>query len=203
MYANDLSREMLGSLEMNIPRDQKSRLTLMPGNVMDIEFPRDSLGAIFALRFMHFLTGDEFRRLFKSYYDWLSPGGILVVTCANSLYHFINSFQNEYKLNLKLDLEWPCEIHLTGNLKIKYKNCFLLNKIIYFLYNKIAGNLNPFKIINFISLDVLIREATRAGFHIIKANYIGRDLRENYFTKFGKNKENFSSIIAVKDIFKV
>jgi hypothetical protein len=80
----------------------------------------------------------------------------------------------------------------------------MLNKIIYFICTKkFAGNLNPFKIINFISLDVLIREATRAGFHIIKANYIGRDLRENYFTKFGKNKENFSSIIAVKDIFKV
>ena len=104
MYANDLSRDMLSSLENNIPRDQKSRLTLMPGNVLDIDFPKESLGAIFALRFMHFLKGDEFRRLFKNYYDWLSPGGILVVTCANSLYHFISSFQNEYKLNCNLDL---------------------------------------------------------------------------------------------------
>jgi predicted SAM-dependent methyltransferase len=123
---------MLSSLESNIPRDQKHRLTLMPGNVMDIEFPKESLGAIFALRFMHFLTGDEFRRLFQSYYDWLSPGGILVVTCANSLYHFINSFQNEYKLNLKLDLEWPGEIHLSGNLKIY----LIFSKIICFLYKK-------------------------------------------------------------------
>jgi hypothetical protein len=57
--------------------------------------------------------------------------------------------------------------------------------------------------INFISLDVLIREATLAGFHIIKANYIGRDLKEDHFTKFGRNKENFSSLIAVKDIFKI
>lgn len=77
---------------------------------------------------------------------------------------------------MKLDLEWPGEIHLNGNL-------------------------NPFKMINFISLDVLVREAHKAGFHVIKANYIGRDLKENYFSKFGKNKENFSSLIAVKEIF--
>lgn len=94
------------------------------------------------------------------------------------MYHFISSFQTEYKTNSKLDLEWPGEIHLTGNL-------------------------NPFKTINFIPLDVLIREASKAGFQIIKANYIGRDLKENYFSKFGKNKENFSSLIAVKDIFKL
>lgn len=134
------------------------------------------------------------------YYLRLSPGGILVVTCANSLYHFINSFQYEYKTNLQMDLEWPGEVYLTGKQSDFSWISFIYFEIYYFY---LLGSLNPFKLINFISLDVLIREASKAGFNIIKANYIGRDLNENYFSKFGKNKENFSSLIAVKDIFKI
>jgi SAM-dependent methyltransferase len=121
VFANDLSKDMLNTLAYSVPKEQLSHLKLLPGNVLDISFPHNSLGAIFALRFMHFLKGDDFRKLFKNYYDWLSPGGILVVSCATSLYHFISCFQNEYKTNLQLDLEWPGELELAGKL-LNFKN---------------------------------------------------------------------------------
>lgn len=76
VIANDLSPEMLSTLFTTVPKEQQSRLSVKPGNILDIDFPKESLGAIFALRFMHFLTGEEFRRAFKNYYDWLSPGGM-------------------------------------------------------------------------------------------------------------------------------
>ena len=71
VIANDLSKEMLDTLFSTVPKEQQSRLTLMPGNILNIEFPKNSLSAIFALRFMHFLSGDDFRKLFASYYEWL------------------------------------------------------------------------------------------------------------------------------------
>ena len=75
VIANDLEEKHLKELWNSVPENQKKHLELMSGNVLDIEFDQESLGGIFAIKLLHFIHGNDVRKLFKKFYDWLQPGG--------------------------------------------------------------------------------------------------------------------------------
>ena len=56
VIANDLSEEMLQELEKSVTAtEQKKRLTLMPGDARELNFPENSLDGIWANRFVSWL----------------------------------------------------------------------------------------------------------------------------------------------------
>ena len=75
VIANDLEEKHLKELWNGVSEHKKKHLELMPGNVLDIEFDKESLGGIFAIKLLHFIHGNDVRKLFKKFYDWLKPGG--------------------------------------------------------------------------------------------------------------------------------
>ena len=144
VVANDLDEKMLNHLLNNISEEQKQRLKLVPGNLLNLEFEENSFGAIYALRWMHFLKGAEFRLIFENFYKWLAPGGVLVVACGFTF----EIDETKFKYKRLNNHEWPGEMEFVSD------NSFL-NRII-------PG------FINIISLEVLLREALRAGFEIFR-----------------------------------
>ena len=51
---------------------------------------------------------------------------------------------------------------------------------------------------NLANLDIQIREATRVGFKIFKANYFGKKPFENFYREASDDMDLYASIIAVK-----
>lgn len=168
VIANDLDQGMLDHLKTIVTEENQQRLTLVPGNLVEIEFEENLFGAIFALRWMHFLKGNEFRRMMSKFYKWLAPGGVLIVSCGNS-FELDNP---EFKYVKSDDPEWPGEM------------CLLPEDTL--VHRLLPG------FINIISMEVLLREAIKAGFDIYKANLIGRNFSENVYSKPGLGKENYS-----------
>ena len=74
VIANDLEEKHLKDLWETTPESFHSRLELMPGNVLNLDFDNDSLGGIIAIRWLQFIHGDDVRKVFKKFYDWLQPG---------------------------------------------------------------------------------------------------------------------------------
>lgn len=188
VYANDLSDEMLQNLRDSIDDEQANRLIIRPGNALHLQFETESLSAVICLEMIHFLRGHEIRKLFRNFYEWLKPGGVFVVACLNPIIKLddLMNMEREISENIRNNLEWPGEVDIKS-IKEKYKNnTHILKFIPDFLH--------------FVSLDVLIREVTFAGFNIYKASIMGKSLSEARFTRFSRNKHNFSSIIAIKDI---
>ena len=145
VIANDLDEKMLNFLWNNVSIECQSRLKLVPGDIKYQQFDKNTFGAIYAFRWMHFLKGHEFRQTMEKFYDWLAPGGILVVSCINNVCP--EGFLSSKSHNTP---EWPGEAS------------WIMNKTI-------KENMTP-EFIHFISLNVLVREALKAGFDIYKGN---------------------------------
>ena len=127
------------------------------------------------------LKGSDFRATFRKFYKWLAPGGVLVVTCVSHLFYQEFDSETEYKQRLSEGCEWPGEFTKKRNNE--------------------AMNRNVPEFIHIISLDVLVREALAAGFCLLKANYYGRALTDKFYSGVSKSKQNYVSIIAIKDAF--
>lgn len=74
VIANDLEEKHLQDLWETTPQSFRSRLELIPGNVLNLEFDNDSFGGIIAIRWLQFIHGDDVRKVFRKFYDWLEPG---------------------------------------------------------------------------------------------------------------------------------
>ncbi|XP_055349662.1 uncharacterized protein LOC129596413 [Paramacrobiotus metropolitanus] len=81
VIANDISRAHLAEVEDSVPREQRSRLTIVHGDASQLDFPANSLSGIMAGRWVHFLTSPEaYFDFFHRALRWLEPGGSLCVT---------------------------------------------------------------------------------------------------------------------------
>lgn len=89
VIANDLEEKHLKDLWETTPESFHSRLELMPGNVLNLEFDNDSFGGIIAIRWLQFIHGDDVRKVFKKFYDWLQPG-----MCQHQLVVFFKGLSN-------------------------------------------------------------------------------------------------------------
>jgi len=164
VLANDLDERHLEKLVSDVPTDQHMNLELKPGNLLDLDFEENSFGGIIALRWLHFLKGEQIREVFKKFYKWLAPNGILVVVTStpksNTLFEDKDDkLTKEYMRRVRNNMEWP------GEFKTKD------------IYPELVKNL-PENMSLFMN-ELLIREASMAGFTILKSEYIDYDLKTN------------------------
>jgi len=179
VIANDICGENLVNFALSLPNEQQSRLVLKPGNVLDLDFEPESLSAIIALRWMHFLSGAEVRALFKKYYNWLAPGGRLIISCRTPYsWTFFSKCQQDFTDNVQNNEEWPGEFDTKDVMDPKVLDNF------------------PSKM-NLFTTEILIREAMKAKFSILKVNYYDLSPSEREIIPDGPNKD-FCSIIAIK-----
>ena len=67
---------------------QRGRTTspfLLPGNVLDIDLPEEHYDGILACRWIHFLNGEELRKVLRKCFEALKFGGKLCLT-TESIY---------------------------------------------------------------------------------------------------------------------
>jgi len=174
VIANDLSTEMLEELETSVTKEQKSRLTIMPGDALHLDIAEKSLDGVWANRFLHFLKPEDIRRALKLFSSWLAPGGKLCITVASPYFAQAADFLPEYEKRKAAGAEWPGfmtgeEMPQAWRDASDFKDC---------------GNL--------LDTDILQREVQKAGLKVEKCSYIPRP----YASTNGKEGVG---IIAVKE----
>ena len=92
----------------SITSEEKKRLYLKHGSILEIDFPQESLGAIHMSRVMHFFKPNEVELLFRKAYNWLVPNGRLYIITM-SQYHYGNpeGFSDYYNNEIKKGTEFP------------------------------------------------------------------------------------------------
>ena len=102
----------------SINSEEKKRLYLKHGSILEIDFPENSIGAIHISRVMHFFNPNEVELFFKNAYKWLEPNGrIYIITMSQ--YHYANpeGFADYYNNEIKKGVEFPGMIN-----DYKFKN---------------------------------------------------------------------------------
>ena len=102
----------------SITPEEKKRLYLKHGSILEIDFPQESLGGIHISRVMHFFKPDEVELFFQKAYKWLVPNGRLYIITM-SQYHYGNpeGFSDYYNKEIKKGTEFPGMIN-----DYKFKN---------------------------------------------------------------------------------
>ena len=102
----------------SITDEEKKRLYLKHGSILEIDFPNNSLGAIHISRVMHFFKPNEVELFFQKAYNWLIPNGRLYIITM-SQYHYANpeGFSEFYNNEIKKGVEFPGMIN-----DYKFKN---------------------------------------------------------------------------------
>ncbi len=102
----------------SITDEEKKRLYLKHGSILEIDFPNNSLGAIHISRVMHFFKPNEVELFFQKAYNWLIPNGRLFIITM-SQYHYANpeGFSEFYNNEIKKGVEFPGMIN-----DYKFKN---------------------------------------------------------------------------------
>ena len=92
----------------SITDEEKKRLYLKHGSILEIDFPNNSLGAIHISRVMHFFKPNEVELFFQKAYNWLIPNGRLYIITM-SQYHYANpkGFSEFYNNEIKKGVEFP------------------------------------------------------------------------------------------------
>ena len=186
VYANDLDERHLNELWNNTPEQFKSKLELKPGNVLDLNIEKGSLGGIIAIKLLHFLLPDDLRALLKNMYDWLSNGGYLMITSPSVPFVELTDPDNAENVNaayyerVKNKEEWPG----------------LFDSSFLFKNNEtIKRNMNSKH--NLLSNEILMRETYLAGFEVLKCEYFGLNFKESLYINDCKLKHE-ASIICFK-----
>lgn len=189
VIANDLDEKHLECLWNSINDDEeKSRLTLKAGNALDLEFEDNSLGGIIALKWIHFLTGDQIREMFSKFYRWLAPNGILVVSVYTPMIYRVlsknkiaaNTIESKYFERVKNKEEWPGEYCLNDWIKDDPDLTEKLPTFVHHFFN-----------------DIMFREISNAGFHVLKCEYFDLDYENNQYIRDGLDMVE-TSIICKK-----
>ena len=102
----------------SITQEEKKRLYLKHGSILEIDFPKESLGGIHMSRVMHFFKPNEVELFLQKAYNWLIPNGrIYIITMSQ--YHYGNpeGFSDYYNKEIKKGTEFPGMIN-----DYKFKN---------------------------------------------------------------------------------
>ena len=92
----------------SITDEEKKRLYLKHGSILEIDFPNNSSGATHISRVMHFFKPNEVELFFQKAYNWLIPNGRLYIITM-SQYHYANpkGFSEFYNNEIKKGVEFP------------------------------------------------------------------------------------------------
>lgn len=177
LVANDISAEHLDVLYQSIPHDHRDRLQLSIGSFPDdLNFPRNSFGAILASRVLHFLDGPALERGVKKLFSWLKPGGKFFMTVISPDCNFFESFRETYEKRKQQQDPWPGYIEdITHYIPVLW-SCFF-----------------PFQL-HTLDEDILKKLFLRHGFQIEKASSFTFPINK----KMGSSGRDFVGLIALK-----
>ena len=154
VIANDLEPKHLEILLKQLSEEYKTRISFKVGAIPgDIHFTENSLGAVLASRFLHFLSGEMIELTLSNVYKWLAPGGKLFVVTETPYLGNLRSFIPMYESRKKQNDPWPGIID---------------NFDVYFPEQPTPqfGNL--------LDPEILERVFKKAGFIVEKTHYISR-----------------------------
>ena len=164
VIANDLSASQLDTLAKEVNDETQAskytgKLTLRPGNALELTFDNGSLGGVVCFNMMHFLSGDQIRSLFAKIYSWLAKDGVAVLSIASPVLAD-DSLVVKYYADLDSGVEWPGEISMSV------------------VSSQLASQKATPDAFHFNGIEVMIREALRVNFRIFKAGYVNFDFKE-------------------------
>lgn len=108
VIANDLEPQHLEVLMQRLPEAYKAKITLKVGSIPNgADFSDNSLGAILASRFLHFLPGEEIEFALSKMYKWLASGGKLFVVTETPYLGNLKEFIPIYEARKKEGQLWP------------------------------------------------------------------------------------------------
>ena len=138
VICNEIEQKQLDYIAhiKSITDEEKKRLYLKVGSIIDIDFPSNSIGAIHISRVMHFFNPKQVEKFFEKAFNWLVPNGRCYIVTM-SQYHYANphGFSEKYNQDIKNGVEWPGMIN-----DYKFKNeDYVLHAICPFVMMRVAS----------------------------------------------------------------
>ncbi len=84
-----------------------SRLTLLPGDLNEIQVSEKSVSAILVCRVLHFFTGPQIESVARKLYQWLESGGRIFIVAETPYLKNFENFIPIYENRKRQGVEWP------------------------------------------------------------------------------------------------
>lgn len=168
-------------LQSRVPQDQQWRLTPCVGEMPDIDFIRETFGAVHCSRLVHFLMPDDLRSAFEQMAKWLKPGGKLFLVSDTPYAGYWSATVPGYLERKDAGEEWPGFIADTRPLLRPD--------------SRKAQSDGPFHL-NPMDPDILVREAERVGLAVEEARFLPSVSKAERERPLSKNQ---AGVIAVKN----
>jgi len=154
--ACDMEQRHLDVLLARTPPEQRDRLRTVKGVLPGVGFASQSFQAILASRVIHFLTGDEIRVTLLQMFEWLAPGGRIVLVVDTPYMPGWNAIVPAYEASKAAGEDWPG---------------FIPD---FSIYRTVRGDGAPGPAyLNTLDPDILARECERAGFTVERTGFFG------------------------------
>jgi len=153
VLAVDMEQSHLDILQERVTSAAADRLRTQVGVLPDLDFPPESFDAIHAGRVLHFLRPQEVRLVLARMFEWLRPGGKIVVTSDSPFFGYWASKADDYLFRKAAGDAWPAYIEDVTQV---------------FDAKAVAGaptSINP------MDPDVLQRECERLGYQIERVGF--------------------------------
>ena len=144
-------------LKSRAPANALERLTLIPGELPDIDLPENHFGTVLCSRVLHFLPGDDIDASIRNMYRWLKPGGRVFIV-ADTPWGIWRKFIPTWDENTARQERWPGAMHKPVN---------------YLPYEPSSDDVGP-PFMNLLDPDLLTRSCEEAGFIVDRASFIDR-----------------------------
>lgn len=97
---NDLASEHMDIFKDQLPTHFDSRVTVIHGDLLSIDFPNNHFDNILLQNVMHFFTPEQVEQCLRRIYNWLKPNGSLTLTVAtpywgNPANEFVKTFHQK------------------------------------------------------------------------------------------------------------
>lgn len=110
VLAVDMEKSHLDILQERVTPAAAERLRTQVGVLPDLDFAPESFDAIHAGRVLHFLRPQEVRLVLAQMFEWLRPGGKIVVTSDSPFFGYWASNANNYLRRKAAGDPWPAYI---------------------------------------------------------------------------------------------
>ena len=178
--ACDMEAGHIDILQSRVPADQRPRLTPCVGELPQIDFLRETFGAVHCSRTVHFLKPDEVRLSFEKMVKWLKPGGRLFLVSDTPYAGYWSATVPDYLERKDSGDDWPGFIADTRPLLRPD--------------SRKAQSDGPFHL-NPMDPDILVREAERVGLTVTEARYLPSVSKAERDRSLSQNQ---AGLIAVK-----
>jgi len=179
--ACDMDAGHVAILQSRVPQDQRWQLTPCVGEMPDIEFIRETFGAVHCSRLVHFLKPDDTRLAFEQMAKWLRPGGKLFLISDTPYAGYWSATVPDYLARKAAGEEWPGFIDDTRPLLRPD--------------SRKAQSDGPFHL-NPLDPDLLIREVERVGLTVEDARFLPSVSKAKRERPLSKNQ---AGVIAIKE----